>query len=657
MSFCADVRYVIMREYSEYRNPPRTMDMQCPCPDTEEELESFVEEFFSNDYHWISNIMYPKWLFQITESDFNFFGEMLLLAYPSLEKIPDYLGYSRKLLEQYTLENTCKLTTLPLPFCIERYTVSFGYRNYPYDATFLKMMDNLDSRLSAINLTHNHTVSAIYTDTTLSRVINKKFPNLQHLEIDFDQLSNESLMAQMNLLQNKNLEFTCHLNWGIPEDSFLGFCDWWNSLPLRRKNLIVTTGLPLRSSFAGVSQNVTKLTVSSGFPHEPPTPVTLPALKILAIKRDFDFYPFMRQFILMGMPVLETLEITSLLGLQQLPTIMGRINGLRHFEARKLFFLKLLDPPSLCDGFKSNFRARATRRSLKLRKGLEDWRDPYDSSAVDEELPEDWSDDGVSIGSSEPMVNVLNKAMLRRDLYVRETKLLLRQILTTVSSQSELVTLEVALYTVGGFTAALLRFLLKHEKRECQKLRVLAVALQGGLFVSMVPVVCGLARNWRELAIAFWCPAYLKVGAKRIVEAALDYESKNHSSLEILVNCEDSVIYGHSVNGKQKVRVFTGVEGLFLFGDLQIDANALDNLLGQPFDGAKAKLVDISTLALRAVSGWVPGSSQFNVARIADACDHRTSSSVKVQQLIERMNELDILEFCASSQLFRSLLD
>ncbi|KAI1284274.1 hypothetical protein HDE_12467 [Halotydeus destructor] len=654
-----------MREYSESRQPPRIMDMRGPCPETAEILEAFVEHFFSDDFSSITKIKCPRWLSKLEDSDLLFIGEMLLLAYPSLEKIPDYLDYPRILLEQYTAAKTCRLTELPIPICIDVFVNSFAEFDHPYGLTFLTMIDNINSKLTKIDLTGSEPVSSIYTEQILCDLLDEKFPRLEHLEFDLGNLTDKSIISEMLDMPNRELELTVHVNrYALWRDS-LDYCEWWEALPPHRKNLVLETGLPLNEASLKMSVMATKMILSPEQFSEPAKQIELLGLRTLVIENVYQFQleTFRTNLLSLSMPRVQRLEIYSHLLLDSLPIILEEtgIRRLRHFRADMTAFCALSDPPALSEDFKYSFREKALKRSLKVRKDLKEWSEPFDLdfsalvSDSDEEVASD-SSDAEMVAAPVSTAVPLDKATLRKDLYLAETKLLLHNVLTALASQEELETVNVSCNNFGGFTASLLRFLLKHQTRNHRKLRLLPVSLQGGLFISLIPVVCGLARNWNECAFAFWCPGFFANEAKLVVSKMLISEKKFHSRLELIVNCETCLIHGLSVNGKQTLRVYPSVDKCFLFGELKLDASTLGKLLGPPFDEAKAKLIDLAKLASRYISGWTPGTSASDLSELAASCDHRKSSAAKIGELIEKIEEIDIQELNISNKLFASLI-
>ncbi|KAI1308426.1 hypothetical protein HDE_00450 [Halotydeus destructor] len=654
---------LIMREYSEFRQPPRIMDMRGPCPETAENMEAFVKHFFSDDFSFITRIKCPKWLFKMEDSDLLFIGEILLLAYPSLEKIPDGLDYPRILLEHYTSAETCRLTKLPIPICIDVFVNSFEEYDYPHGLTFLTMIENINSKLIEIDLTGSELVSSIYTEQILCDLLDGKFPRLERLEFDLGNLTDKSIMSEMREMPIRELEITVHVNRYTLLRESLDYCEWWEALLPHRKNLVFEHGLPLTGASVKMSILATKLVLSSGQFSEPVKPMELLGVRTLVIENVYKFQleTFKKHLLSLRVPCVQKLEIYSHLVLEILANILERteIKTLRHFRAVMTTFNVLSDPPALSEDFKYNFREQALKRTLKVRKDLKDWAEPFDldfSALVSDSESENGSgsSDDEIVAAPVSAAAPLDKNSLRNDCYSEETKLVLRNVLSALASQEELDTLSLAFNNIGGFTASLLRFLLRNQKRNHRELHVLPVSLQGGLFISLIPVVCGLARNWDELSFVFWCPGKFADEAKLVVSKTLASEKKFHSRLELIVNCETSLIHGLSVKSKQTIRIFPSLDECFLFGELKLDATTLRKLLGHSFEDAESKLVDLGKLASRYVAGWTPGKPASDISEIAASCDHRNSSAARIAELIGKMDELDLQELNISNQLFSS---
>ncbi|KAI1282584.1 hypothetical protein HDE_12960 [Halotydeus destructor] len=188
------------------------VDMRCPCPATVEQFQLFIEKYCYGHFRSVSSIILPKWSPRLFSLESEFLGEVLLLAYPSLEKLPHTLAYPRLLLEQYTASTSCRITQLPTPDMLDVSVEQYGTNHFPYEKTFEKMYSSLAEQLHSIDLTKGELLPVRFTEAIIGDLISGNLPSIKIFKFAMMQVLDVELLAQMKTLGKSGKDFIVCVN-------------------------------------------------------------------------------------------------------------------------------------------------------------------------------------------------------------------------------------------------------------------------------------------------------------------------------------------------------------------------------------------------------------------------------------------------------------
>ncbi|KAI1282616.1 hypothetical protein HDE_12955 [Halotydeus destructor] len=643
----------LARECSE----PRVMDMRCPVPDTRVDVLNFMKSYFTVQACDISSVILPSWVKYMRKSELRALGELLLLLYPSLHRLPDFLAYSKRSLEQYAAGKMCNLKELPTPECVLSYLDQ--EEDTSFQESFHRIICYLQKLLVRADLTGSSTLSKMFTAGFIERIVSMQMPNLEHLELDLADCTDHLLKLQLkNLLRlKKNLYIVVHYDERSMETPLARRkLEFVAALPHRNISVVYDGRLPLASdTMQFVSRFATRMMLRSSSIRTESTSLTCCRVKELVVGnlRNKEFDGFVDHLRTLRMPLLEHIEFFSSRLLQELPSIVNSTEtaSLNSVVARQHKFHLLKRVDMQCDPDINPFLSNARTQFTVSKKAF-----PNQTEIIRQMTCSSKEAHGVS-GSDDVE---LTKTMLKQDSSSQHGKLLMRQVLRTVTPDSPdttITNLELSISNIGGFAAALIIFLLRARKTPRSRLRIQAVSLEGGIFLNLIPVISGLARNWDCLSLLFWCPSDFSAGAISLVQEALESEKSHHTKMDLIVNCEHCVIHGRCVKGVVKVRVLDGLANSFCFGKQQSHPRLIANLLGEHFDAAITKMMGISTLILRTVAHYPDNVTAMRCVEVADASDHRQTGNENTEALIQRMQEIDALELEVSQFMIGILED
>ncbi|KAI1307019.1 hypothetical protein HDE_00851 [Halotydeus destructor] len=640
--------------------------MRCPCPATDEQFQLFIEKYFDGYFPSVSSVVLPAWFPRNLEGDSEFLGEILLLAYPSLGDIPDTLSYPRILLEQYSASTSCQLKLLPTPDILDSFMDQYKSNDYPYARTFETMYNNLLFRLNSIDLTRGSLIPVRFTELMIEDILFGKLPKLRTAKFTMSKILDKSLLEKMKTLKNVDLLVTVCMD---HRDMFLdsiNYRDTWAALRSASAILEVTTSLPFRGQLKSLSSEATNLTLTMTYNlYGDPQPMELKQVRALEIEpiSVVDFDSFLTHLVMMKLPGVQQLEIRCIHTLAHLPMVLMStdIFTLNIFKACTHHSRLTERPPALNSDFQTSFRKKALIRRNEIRNDSESM-EPYDEPLelclnADCEMSEDDSDDVFDGQEDLPgRDQQVTKAALRGKSR-RDKKNLLRQLLITLAGlcSRRVQTVDIRIDTIGGFTCALLRFLLATRKEQHKQLRLLPAALQGGLAVNLMPVVFGLSRNWDEVQVAFWCLPEDLGKSIALVEEILGAERKHHKTIEVTVKSETHYIHGEVVNGITAIRTIPVTREYCCSDGLCIYQPETAQLLGTEFTSARADLVVISNRARSVVLAEVSESRMSHLPSIVKACNQLCRSDAQTEDALRKLELLDVEELRVSNILYNTL--
>ncbi|KAI1284259.1 hypothetical protein HDE_12471 [Halotydeus destructor] len=648
---------LLMREYTENRVPCPRLDLRCPHPETRNELENFVTANLSNYHHWVARIQWPEWVNDLHEDDASFIGEALLMSYPALEELPDFFEYPISLLEQYTASKWCRLSELKIP---EDVCLVDG-ELCPLGQSICKMSESLAPSLRKINLCTYEPAQQVIASHFVTAIADGTFPRLEHLKMDLSNMLDYDLVQRLFDRMSPHLEFTGYLRQSDGQEAKIAsHLDFLSKIPSHRKNLKIYAQVPLNPPLADLaSLYATHLKLSSR-DLELPTRVhvfqNLTRLHIEFVDEKHHDH-FLEHLSSMEMPSLVEIQIHSLVVLGELPNMLRKTRRLVrltvncNLSGRVETALEI--PPLLSREFKSDFLGRLCASHMKMPGHFQPWSQhdaPEDGEAADEFMFV-----GRRFISHGP---ISARARLQNMVLRSRSRFLMAEILENLGQEVVgIQELDLEFDTVGSFTAVFLKFLLVSRGKKRVKLRFQPQTLTGGLTLNLIPVVLGLARNWDVLSVGFECPREYLTHAHTIVKRALVQEMTHHSSIRIVVNCDDSSVFGEGVNGKSKVCVSRDPHSSLFFGNIRKQGFRGSELFGAQHDLAKQRLLRVSSVLLKQISRRaILDCDQLKLERITDACDHRTSSEIEVRSLLRKLDVLFRFEREASTTLIEGLL-
>ncbi|KAI1307001.1 hypothetical protein HDE_00901 [Halotydeus destructor] len=622
-------------EYVTSSGAPSILDMRRPCPADAIQFQFFIEEYFDGRFPSVTSIIFPKWFPGTFSDDSEFLGEVLLLAYPSLENIPDTLDYPRLLLEQYTTSPLCQIKQLPTPDIFDVFFDQYEANECPYAGTFEDMYGNLAESLHSVDLTRGELIPLRLTEKLAEDLLCGKLPKLKTVKLTISKIFEKELLEKIAAHTSTALNITACVD---GEDDCIDELDYfatWKALRSASATLEVKASLPFVGQIRSLACEATSLILNRGSGgNRVPELLELKPLRTLCIEYQSadNLDSFLSHMVMMKLPGLERLEVRCLKTLAHLPMILikAEIVTLNCFKAETHHCRITQRAPRLEEEFMARFREKAIKRrnEIALGKG-QDILEPYDEPLdlclnSDCEMSEDEDNNPLDRPVDSPAkVYPFTKAKLRGE-YLREKKNLLHQVLSTLTwlCSESLQTVEISIDTIGGFTCAFLKFLLATRNQTHKKLRLSPAALQGGMAINLIPVVFGLSRNWADLELAFWClPEELEM-AKSSVGQILEVESKHHNTIELVVKSEKHFVHGEFVNGIIAVRTIpVTTSHHFCFVDLCIDQPSTEKLLGAKFKSARDELMVISNQARRAVLANLPESKMYHPESVLDACN------------------------------------
>ncbi|KAI1282617.1 hypothetical protein HDE_12959 [Halotydeus destructor] len=650
---------------------PSILDMRRPCPADAAQFQLFIEEYFDGHFPSVSSIILPKWFPGIFSDDSEFLGEVLLLAYPSLDKIPDTLSYPRILLEQYTTSPLCRIKQLPTPDIFDVFFDQYEANECPYAGTFEDMYSNLAESLHVVDLTRGELIPLRLTEALVEDLLAGKFPELKTLKITISKIFEKELLEKIAAHTPTALRITACVDGDDDCIDELDYFAAWKALRSSCATLEVKSSLPLIGQIKSLACEATTLVLKGVFLEKRvPEHMELKPLKTLGIEylSADSLDSFLSHMVMMRFPGLEILKIRCFRTLAHLPLILMKteIFTLNCFKAETHHCRMTQRAPRLDEEFMAGFREKAIKRRNEITLGEgQDLVGPYDEPLdlclnSDCEMSEDEDDNPLDDHVEFPAEDQPFTRAKLRGWYRREKKNLLHQVLSTLTwlSSEHLQTVEISIDTIGGFTCAFLKFLLATKNQTHKKLRLSPAALQGGMAINLIPVVFGLSRNWADLELAFWCLPEELEKAKSSVRQILEAESKHHNTIELVVKSEKHFVHGEFVNGIIAVRTIpVPTSHHFCLVDLCIDQPSTAKVLGAEFKSARDELMVISNHARRAVLANVPEAKMYDLESVLDACNRLCRSEKETNEALKKIELLSIEELKTSDILYNTMDD